>query len=326
MRKSWSIAIILVLALVCMSGCSLFGPEEPPEEITLKVFIPDGITALGAAKILKEQPELASHVTVVYEITKTPDLLASKVMGQEADIAVVPSTLAAVAYNRDLPYALAGTMGWGSFYLVTTEDIDSWEDLKGMEVYNIGRGQTPDVVFQYLLEANGIDPDNDLTLTYLNAATELAPAFIAGTSTVAVMPEPMLTTVLNKVEGAKIVLNLNEEWKEISGSDLGYPQSSLIVKTTLLEDNRAVIDEFIRVFEESILWAKESTDELVAYAQELEIGVPPVAVAESMTRANQQFVLAKDSIEEYQDYFEAMFSFDPNVIGGSQPDEEFFIQ
>ncbi len=323
MRKSWIIIGLLIIALLATAGC---GPTEPPEEITLKVYIPDGITALGAAKMIKENPELAAHVTVEYEITKTPDILASRIMGQEADIAVVPSTLAAVAYNRDLPYALAGTMGWGSFYLVTTEDIDDWEDLKGREVYLIGRGQTPDAVFQYLLNANGIDPDEDLTLTYLNAATELAPAFISGTSKVAVMPEPMLTSVLNNVGNAKIVLNLNEEWKAASENDLGYPQSSLIVKTTLLEENKAVIDEFIRLFEESIEWARNNPEELVAYAQELEIGVPAAAVADSMTRANQDFVIAGESVAEYQSFFEAILEFDPNVIGGSLPDEEFFIQ
>ena len=323
MRKRWFVAVLLVLTLLAMSGC---GTSEPPEEITLKVFIPDGITALGAAKMIKENPELASHVTVEYEITKTPDILASKIMGEEADIAVVPSTLAAVAYNRDLPYALAGTMGWGSFYLVTTEDIDGWEDLAGKEIYLIGRGQTPDAVFQYLLDANGLDPEEDVTLTYLNAATELAPAFIAKTSTVAVMPEPMLTTVLNNVADAKIVLDLNEEWKTASENDFGYPQSSLVVKTSLMEEHSAVIDEFIRLFAESIEWAKENTDELVSYAQELEIGVPAAAVSESMTRANQDFVKANDSLAEYQGFFAAMFSFDPNVIGGSLPDEEFFIQ
>jgi NitT/TauT family transport system substrate-binding protein len=100
----------------------------------------------------------------------------------------------------------------------------------------------------------------------------------------------------------------------------------LIVKTTLLEEHKAVVDEFIRLFSDSIEWAKANPGELTAYAQELEIGIPAAAVTDSMARANQRFVKASDSVAEYESFLNAIFAFDPNVIGGRLPDEGFFIQ
>jgi NitT/TauT family transport system substrate-binding protein len=322
MRKTAWIALIVIVALVAMAGCT----PKPPEEITVKVVVPDGITALGMAKMLKEKPEIASYVTVEYEIARTTDVLSSKIINQEADIAVVPSTLAAVAYNRDLPYRLAGTMGWGSFYILTTQNISTWADLKGKTIANTGRGQTPDIVLQYLLEANGVDPETDLELTYVNAATELAPAFIAGSINLAMMPEPMLTTVMGRVQTAKIILDVNEEWKKVTDSELGYPQSSLIIKKDLLDNHKAFADEFMTLFAAAIEWAKTNPVELASYASELEIAVPAPAIAQAMSRANQGFLKAKDTKAEYNAFFDALFGFDPAVLGGKLPDEGIFAQ
>ncbi len=322
MRKVAAILVVLLMVMVTAAGCV----EEPKEEMSIKIVVPDGITALGAAKVIRDNPELADYVTVEYEIAKTPDVLASMIMSEDPGIAVVPSTLAAAAYNRGISYQLVGTMGWGSFYLLTTEDINAWEDLKGEEIYNIGRGMTPDIVFRYLLEANDIDAEEDVELTYLAAATELAPTFIGGTSTVAVMPEPMLTTVMANVEEAEIVLDLNEEWKNLTDSNLGFPQSSLIVKNELLEEHRPVVEAFVEYFADSVEWAKENPDSLVEYASDLEIGVPPIAIEESMARANQEYIAVRDSMSEYEIYYNAMFEYDPEVIGGKLPDEGLYDQ
>ena len=62
----------------------------------------------------------------------------------------------------------------------------------------IGRGLTPDVVFRSLLKENGLEPDKDVSLNYVNGATELAQLFISGKSTVSIMPEPVLSKVLTK--------------------------------------------------------------------------------------------------------------------------------
>ena len=46
-------------------------------------------------------------------------------------MAIVPSNLALQAYKKDLGYKIAGTIGWGSLYLVSTEEVDSLLDFRG---------------------------------------------------------------------------------------------------------------------------------------------------------------------------------------------------
>lgn len=336
MKKSIALVLCLVIMATVFVGCSKEAnnpqevnndnAEENVEVITVKVIVPDGLPALSIAKLMKEKPAINENVIIEYEIAKTPDVLASKVLSGEADIAVVPSNLAAQAYNKNMPYKLAATAGWGSFYMVTTEDIKEWEDLKGREIYSIGRGMTPDIVLRYLLDSNNLHPENDVNINYLNAATELAPAFISGKSNLAVMPEPMLSTVLEKKSNASIIFDFNQEWKNATGSLLGFPQSSIIIKPELVEDRKDFLKEFLNEYENSISWANSNPSNLADYAEELEISVSKAVIVSSIERANLRFIHIKDSIKEYKDYFQTLLDFQPQSIGGKLPDEGLYME
>ncbi len=195
-------SIIILSSLV---GCnSTKVVEEEPivhqEPKTIKFCYQDGTPALTSAKLAKENPIIDDNIVIEYEMQKSPpDLLVTKVLKEEADIAIVPSNLAAQAFNKELSYEIVGTAVWGgSFYLASTEDINGFEELKGREIYTFGKGLTPDLVLRYVLSQNGIDPEEDVKITYLNAASEVGPAFIGGKTNLAVLAEPLLTTITMK--------------------------------------------------------------------------------------------------------------------------------
>lgn len=326
MKKKFSLLLSILFIVSVFIGCTSKKEEVKQEQKTVKIFYPDGIPALTMAKLAKENPTVNKNIKINYEIQKTPDTLVSKVLSGEADIAVVPSNLAAQAYNKGLPYKLAATSSWGSFYLISSEEIKSFDDLKGKEIYNIGKGLTPDIVFKYILSKNNINPDKDVTLTYLNAATELAPAFISGKSKIAVIPEPMLTNVTMKKPDTKISFDLNKEWTKLTGNVNGYPQSSLIIKKELIEKDKNFVEEFLAKYKESIEWANKNPEKLGEYAEELKFSMNKAVVQKSMDRANIKYVDIKDSKRDYEDYFKVLLDFEPKSIGGKLPDEGLYIQ
>mgnify|MGYP000228858012 FL=1 len=110
---------------------------------------------------------------------------------RESDIGIVPSNLAGQLYNKNLNYKIIGTVGWGSFYIISREDIGDIKDLKGKEIYTIGKGLTPDIILQSILEENGINPDKDLKINYLSGGNELAPLYLAGKINIAMISEPV---------------------------------------------------------------------------------------------------------------------------------------
>lgn len=331
--------ILLSLLLIFTVACSKEKPaesnvgteengsaEQNQEKKTVKFCFPNGVPALTVAKLAYENPIIDENMEIEYEIQSTPDLLASKILKGEADIAIVPSNLAAQAYNKEIPYKLVGTSVWGTLYMMSTEEIDSFDSLKGKEVYSFGKNLTPDLVFKYVLKENGIDPDKDVSITYLNAASEVGPAFISGKTNLAVLSEPAVTNIMMKKDNAKVVFDFNEEWSKITGIEQGYPQASLIIKSDLLEDHKEFVDKFIQVYSENLQWAKENPEKLGEYAEKLEYGITKDMVVNGIERMNMGPLYVEDMKKEYEVYYNVLLNFAPDVIGGKLPDEEFYFE
>lgn len=331
--------ILLSLLLIFTVACSKEKPaesnvdtekngsaEQNQEKKTVKFCFPNGVPALTVAKFAYENPIIDENMEIEYEIQSTPDLLASKILKGEADIAIVPSNLAAQAYNKEIPYKLVGTSVWGTLYMMSTEEIDSFDSLKGKEVYSFGKNLTPDLVFKYVLKENGIEPDKDVSITYLNAASEVGPAFISGKTNLAVLSEPAVTNIMMKKDNAKVVFDFNEEWSKITGIEQGYPQASLIIKSDLIENDKEFVNKFIQVYSENLQWAKENPEKLGEYAEKLEYGITKDMVVNGIERMNMGPLYVEDMKKEYEVYYNVLLDFAPDVIGGKLPDEEFYFE
>lgn len=315
-----SLAIILIIA----SGCEKENIQI--EEMNLQFHYPDGTPALTLVNLIKENPSIVENITIDYEMQKSPDLLVSSILKEEADIAIVPSNLAAQGFNKGLSYRVLGTSTWGAMYITSTQDIKSFEELKGREIYTFGKGLTPDLVLRYVLLDNKIDPDKDVDIVYLNSAAEMGPAFLSGKTNLAVLPEPLLSVVKMKEKNASIVFDLNRKWAEATGAEKGFPQSSLIIKNELIENNPKFVENFIKEYEKSRKWAIENEDKLSEYVEELEISVGKDVIEKGIIWTNPQDFHIKDSISEYDIYYKAILDFAPDFIGGEMPGEELYFK
>lgn len=300
--------------------------EEKVEAVEIKVAAPNGAPTLSMIKMFKENPTLAENTDIIYESVKSPDLMASKVISGEVDIAVVPSNLAIKLYNKGVDYKYAASSVWGLLYILSSEDLNGWEDLKGKEINMIGRGLTPDVVFRSLLKENGLEPDEDVTLNYVNGSTELAQLFISGKSTVSIMPEPMVSKVFTKKQDAKIVLDLQKEWAKISEGNDSYPQAGLIIKNELIEKHPELVEAFLTKYDESIQWVNANPTKAGEYSEELKTGLNAKIVENAVGRSNLIYKNAEDSKEPLEDYYNILFGFSPELIGGKLPDEGFYYK
>ena len=132
------------------------------------------------------------------------------------------------------------------------EKIKNIEDLKGKEIYTIGKGLTPDIILQTILKENGINPDKDLRINYLSGGNEIAPMYLAGKIDIIMVSEPVLSKILSKDKRSEINFDMNNEWKKVFKDDIGFPQSTLIVKENLIKEEPEFISAFINKLENSI--------------------------------------------------------------------------
>ncbi len=296
------------------------------DSIKVNIGFVDGIPALSIAKLAKETPLFKENITINYDLIKGSDLIVSKVMNKELDIAIVPSNLASIVYNQEETYLIGALSGFGNLYVVSRETIPSLEDLKGREITTIGKGLTPDIVFQYVLKSNSIDPLEDVTINYMGGATELAPAFLSKKAEIILAPEPMISTILSKDPTAKIQFSLNELFAEVTKSDLGFPQTVLIVKKELLNNHPEFVNSFLDEYNNSVKWAIDYPQELEKYGIEVGITIPTdILNKDSIKRMNLNFISGNQMKDVYMKYVNVLFEFEPKTIGGKLPNEGIFF-
>lgn len=299
--------------------------EAPIEPLDVKVIAPYGTPALSLTKMMVENPVIADYATVTYEAIQATDVVTSELINHTADIAIVPTNLAAVLHAKGTGYKITGSSVWGVLYIVANEDISSIQDLKGKSISMIGRGLTPDAMMRYILTENGIDPETDVTLEYFGGSTELAANFISGQTDIAMIPQPLLTAVLMKKEGAKVVLDLQEAWGEITG-DAKYPLSSMIVSEDLINNHPEFVDSFLAEFEASVSWLNDNPAEAGAYYESLELGLSAPIVEKAIPSSNLTYISVGDNKEAFDNYLKVLYEFNNNLTGGQPVDEALYFE
>ncbi|MDU2492115.1 MAG: ABC transporter substrate-binding protein [Clostridium celatum] len=295
--------IAVITMVILMVSCNQGNNSITNEEINATLISPDGLPSIAISKLITDNSKI-ENITLESSIEKTTDLLLSELMKGEADLAIVPSNLALQAYKKDLGYKVAATIGWGSLYLVSTEEISNISELEGCEVYNTGKGLTPDIVFKNILSKNNIN-EEDINFSYVGAASELAPLLISKQAKYAVVPEPVLSTVMAKNNDIKIILSLNDEWIKVNNVENGYPQSTLLIKEEFYNKIRDTnsYDKLIEAFEESGKWVIDNPQLAAEKCEELGITVNKDVINESIKNSNLRFTTIEDSKKEYEAYF-----------------------
>ncbi|WP_297520012.1 ABC transporter substrate-binding protein [uncultured Clostridium sp.] len=341
------ITILLVTTMLMggiLTGCqvesSISIDKDDERELTtdisqihnLDIVIPRGTTSLAMSLMIESDDEKNNIDTddahnlydLEYEITESTDVLMTAVMKGEPDIAIVPSNIALKAYNSGMSYELLGTIGFGSLYLISTNGDENFDDIKGKEVFNIGKGLTPDIVFKTLLDKKGIK-EEDVKFSYVGGATELAPTILSGKAEYAIVPEPVLSVIMAKNKNIKIIASLNDVWKESFNSENGFPQSSIIIKSDLAQ-NKEFVDKFGLKLDKSVDEVNENP--VLAAVQEIKNGskFENSILESSIKRAEIDFIKVNETIDDYNDYYKILNKLNPQSIGKKLPDDEFFYE
>lgn len=143
-------------------------------------------------------------------------------------------------------------------FLVAREEIEnfSWDMLKGTQVLGGRAGGMPQMVFEYILKKNNIDPKTDLNIDQSIAFGSTAAAFSGGQGQFTVEFEPHATALAEKGDGY-IVASLGEE--------SGYvPYTAFSAKKSFIEQNPEEIQAFTNALQKGMDYVSNHSPEEIA--------------------------------------------------------------
>lgn len=329
------IAVLLTLSLLLTAaGCSAQKqtekqpvPQPKMENVSIDVGVLRGPSGISMIKMISDNPVLGEGVQVNYSIEQSPDILNSKLLSGEIELATIPTNTAATLYNKGVPYQLAGMNTWGVMYVVSNgKTINAWTDLKGQTIGTVAKGASSDVVFKYLLSRNGIDPDKDVTLNYNPSPVELAQLLMAGKVSVAALPEPWVSVVLSKNPQIKVGLDLQKEWSKIQGSDTPFAQTCLVVNQEFAARHPQIVEKFLNEYAKAIDWVNKNPQLAADLIKDTDIGIPADVAVAAIPRCNLKYMGSQQSKAAVNKYLEVLLQFSPETVGGKIPDDKFFYQ
>ena len=183
--KKRLIAVLLIVALTAMMipGCT--SKEKPGytkvvlNEVAHSIFYAPMYVAIEKGYFADEGIDLELVCGF------GADKVMTAVISGEADIGFMGSESSIYTYNqgaKDYVVNFAQLTQRAGNFLVSREEISdfAWEDLKDTTVLGGRKGGMPQMVFEYILKQNGMDPSKDLTINQNIDFGSTAAAFSEG--------------------------------------------------------------------------------------------------------------------------------------------------
>lgn len=189
------------------------------------------------------------------------DKTMTAVISGEADIGFMGSETSIYTYAEGATDYVVNfaqlTQRAGNFLVAREEMPDfTWDDLKGHLVLGGRKGGMPQMVFEYILKENGIDPASDLEINQNIDFGSTAAAFAEGQGDFTVEFEPGATTLESEGKGY-VVASL--------GEDSGYvPYTAFSAKQSYIEEHPDVIQGFTNALQKGMDYVQAHTPEEIA--------------------------------------------------------------
>jgi len=323
----------LLRAGAALAGCALLSlPPRPARAAALDALTLWGPPA-GPSIILTHAMSTGALAGIISEPSfrrwMNPDEMRAGLTAGRAQALILPTQVAANLYNRGLGLHLVNTMTDGLLYVVARDPaLNTLEALKGRTVLVPFRNDTPDLLFNRLLRAAGLEAGRDLDLYTAGSPIEAMQLFLAGRAQAALLPEPAASAAITRGrmfgQEPKRVIDIQKLWGELTGRPPVLPQAGLAVTTAFREAHGAIIDPLHDIL------VRATADVIADPASAAEnaaplVDMPADILAESIPHSNFVCTRARDARPALEEMYAALAEDDPALIGGKLPDAGFYL-
>lgn len=325
MGKVTAVALSLAMTGALLTGCGSNKASE--EKITVKVGALKGATTLGLLPLQDKAANGGANENYEFSMMTAADELLPLMIKGELDIALLPSNVASVLYQKTSGgVTVIDINTLGVLYMVSgNSSISSVADLAGKTIYLTGKGTTPDYVLHYILNGNGIDADQDCTLEYRSEATEVAALLAENPDAIGLLPQPFVTAACAQNDALSVIMDMNAEWEKLQGeSGSRLVTGVTVVRNEFLQEHENAVAAFMeehKASAESMNTDVENGAKL-AVASEI-IAKEPIAL-KAIPKCNITYIDGNEMKQALSGYLQVLYEQNPESVGGALPQDDFY--
>ena len=283
-----------------------------------------GPTTMGLVNLLPMEEDGSASLDYDLQLYGTADEIVPLLTKGELDMAAIPANLAATLYQKTqggIQVMAVNTLG--VLYVVEKGDtVHSVADLKGRTILSTGKGTTPEYVLRYILQQNGIDPDQDVTIEFYSEATEVTAQMAVAGDAIAVLPQPYVTSASMQDDTLRVALDLTAEWEKVCDTQL--ITGVTVVRTAYAEEHPDVVAAFLEDYAASVDAANTDLDGTAALCEEQGVVAKAAIAKAALPECNIVCITGEDMKADVAGYAQVLYDADPASVGGAMPDDGFY--
>ena len=311
-KKRIALAVAVVLAVTALPMTVFASKKDKEEEKLSKVTLNEVAHSVFYAPqyVSMEEGYCSEEGLKLTLVTGFgADKTMTAVISGEADIGFMGAEASVYAYQEGATDPVVNfaqlTQRAGNFLVAREEMPDfKWEDLKGEKVLGGRKGGMPEMVFEYILKKNSIDPQKDLTIDQSIDFGSTAAAFTGDDSAAYTVEFEPSATILEKEGAGYVVASLGEA--------SGYvPYTSYSAKASYMKENPEIIQKFTDALQKGMDYVQSHTPEEIAEViapqfkeTDLETITAIVKRYYDQDTWKENLIFEKDSFELLQDILE----------------------
>ena len=264
-NKKWiSLAAAVILAVTALPMTAFAAEKDGGEEKLTKVTLNEVAHSIFYAPqyVAIEEGYFAEEGLDLTLVTGFgADKTMTAVISGEADIGFMGAEASIYAYQEGATDPVVNfaqlTQRAGNFLVAREEMPDfTWDDLRDKRVLGGRKGGMPEMVFEYILKNNGIDPSKDLEIDQSIDFGSTGAAFAEGNGDFTIEFEPSATALETEGKGY-VVASL--------GTDSGYvPYTAYSAKKSYLDKHPEIILSFTNALQKGMDFVQIHTPEEIA--------------------------------------------------------------
>lgn len=289
LNKFWLTLLMVAVLIIPLVACNNTNTKTTKRlekvrvaEVTRSLFYAPQYVALEKGFFKDEGLDVS--LTTTFGGDKTMTTLIS----DGADIALVGSETSIYVYaqgSNDPVINFAQLTQTDGTFLVSRKKINnfSWDLLKGSTFLGQRKGGMPQMVGEFVLKQQGIDPQNDLNLIQNVDFANIANAFASGTGDYVQLFEPT-ASVFEKEGKGHIVASF--------GSESGHvPYTTFMAKQSYMKRNKDTVEKFTRAIYRAQQWvnthsSKEIATTIQSYFPDIDLGILEMSIDRYKTQGS----------------------------------------